>query len=283
MRRFLLAAFCTAVTALPAAADTVFLRNGGEIRNVRTRVQPGRIELTDCASTYSVADTTVKNIKPGPLVCPAPGEKKKTEAEERPGSSDPGRQIEKEKESPNASGETPLFDRPWMLALQGAVPGYSGMFRGDRWGLGFVFAGMELWGISRLLPFLPPPTPAGEELRPTLIALAFVTPAPAGAPPLPSALNTPFLIDMTIRIGALRQVKDPRGGFMPAKSYVRARQDAVVGLVAVSVLDIVASVWLNPVNKEKITGNSRPDDVHVSVGALPLGRGSYSAFVQISF
>ncbi len=283
MRRFFLAAFCFAFTAGPAAADTVLLRSGGEIKNVRTRVTPGRIELTDCTSTYSIADTTVKNIKPGPLNCPVPGEKKKGEGEDRPDSTQDPKNA-KEKDQPNVTQDAlPLWDRPWMLAVQGAVPGWSGMFRGDRWGFGFAFVGLELVGVSQLLPFVPPPVPAVLELRPVLITLALITPQPPGSPPLNSPLNTPFLIDLTARIGALRQVKDPRGGFMSAKAYQRARTEAIAGLVVVSALDIAASLWWNPVPSGKQALPSRQDDVRVTFGALPSGVGSYSAFVQISF
>lgn len=286
MGRFVWAVLCLFTISGGALADTVFLRNGSEIKNVRTRVQPGRIELTDCTSTYSVSDQTVKNIKPGPVTCTAPAEKtekKKGEGEDRPDHSDPGTKTEKGKETPNViSGETPLFDRPWMLALQGAVPGWSGMFRGDRWGFGFAFVGLELVGISRLLPFIPPPTPAVEELRPTLLLLAAVTPQPPGSPQ--TGFNMPFFLDTTARLGTLRQVKDPRGGFMSAQAYVQARREAVGALIVISALDIISSVWLNPVTRTSTqTDNSRADDVRFSFGALPSGARSYLAFVQISF
>lgn len=184
--------FAALVFAAPLAADTLILNDGTEIPNVRTWVTKGQVHMVDrTGKTRSFAEAEVKSIRPAAVNWDAP-----TAAE----------------------GPRPFWKHPAALALQGAVPGWSGLYFSDRPYLGVPFTIAEIYLLGQTLRWFKEPVPIQEDLRSPILIASFVAPPPPGMPAV-QGFNAGFFTDATVRLAITDQVKAPNGGYMARDKY----------------------------------------------------------------
>ncbi len=238
-------------------ADTVELRNGRRIQNVRTTVRGGRIFVNDSAGrTESFPARDVKSIVPGAVNWPRVEPRKEQPKREEPKREEPKvieprpvkEPVKKEEPvAPKGEGTRPgpsLGERV-LPFLEGLTPGWSGHYRQGRPWVGGFATLLELYALARLLPWIPPPRAYEQELIPQIALSAFFVVPPGAPPPPPGALgpfNTRYFADTFALVSTFRLSAHPvHNGYLNRRDADANRITWAVALGAALVLDGVTS------------------------------------------
>lgn len=239
------------------AADTVELRNGRRIQNVRTTVRGGRIFVTESGGrTESFPARDVKSIVPAEVNWPRIEPRKEQPKREEPKREEPKviepRPVKEptKKEEPVApkaesTKRGPSVGDRVLPFLEGLTPGWSGHYRQGRPWVGGFATLLELYALARLLPWIPPPRPYEGELVTQIALSAFLVLPPGAPPPPPGALppfNSRYFIDTYGLVATLRLSAHPvHDGYLNRRDADANRITWAVALGAALVLDGVTS------------------------------------------
>ncbi len=224
-------------------ADTIVLKDGTQITNVRTWVTKGQIHMIDhTGQTRSFQETEVVSIKP---------ENVNWAQEKTP---------------------TSVFDRPAMLAAAGILPGWSGLYRSEHYIGGLMFSGFDLLFLFKTFVWSRPPVSQFQEFLPVLIPLTL------GGPPGQPAAN-PALLVYAFSLRA--QVKNPEGqGYISREEWQLTRSRYQIGLLTLMAADAILSVIYGI--KTDSAADRTTGDVRWSAGIMPEGRGGNVYQLQFS-
>lgn len=203
-------------------ADTVMFRDGREITGVRTEIRGDQLTIIDSngrESKYSMRE--VKSIRPGAISTPVPV---KPEIPEQPG--------------PKTRS---WLDHPVSLAVQGLVPGWSGLFRSNHYAGGALMSGLELYAVARLIPWVGRPKPAIAS-NPLMQLLLLQT----------SSDSTNRTQTLGVASSMFRLVENPvhKSEYLLRDDFFRTRTERISALGLLLVTDATLSVLFRDTEKQ---------------------------------
>ncbi|MCE9598542.1 MAG: hypothetical protein K8S54_11290 [Spirochaetia bacterium] len=213
-------------------ADTVIFRSGTEVTGVRTEIQGDQLTITDSIGRqqkHSMRD--VKSIRPGPIA-PPPGNTRL--------------------EIPPAEVQTksPWLDHPVSLAVQGLIPGWSGLYRSNHFAGGTLMSGLELYALARLVPWIGRPVPALAK-NPVIQYLVIESSVNSSSRTQTLALTSTFV----------RLVENPatKSEYIRRDHFIRSRNEKLAGLAFLMISDATLSVLYRDSEKQ-VSVHSSPTE-----------------------
>lgn len=203
--------------------------------------------------TLTFPAASIKNIKPLAVNWPAKKIITKPEKKKEP-------TIVVEKEDTQSSD---IWKEPWMLALQGLTPLWSGMYQSEEnFSYGYVFTILEILAIANLSPWLNSPA-ARETDFSQILLYSFIIPPPRQTP-------GPNIPGSVLYLTLLNQVESPSGGYMDKGQFDQNRTTAGAILVAVLVTDgIVSFLYGNDRDQARSHNNNRSGDYSFQFDSQP--------------